>query len=79
MTWNVGRRLRLDGFLDAARVRDPGRGPRSRTYVGLGAALEAPLPAQAMAAVEWGYGFQARGRAGETGTHVVRVTAYKVF
>jgi hypothetical protein len=77
--WNAGRGLRLDAFLDAARVRDPGLGPRSRTYVGLGAALEAPLPSQALAAVEWGYGLQARGPAGETGAHVLRLTVYKLF
>ena len=50
VTWNAARRLRLDGFLDVARVRDPGRGPRSRTYIGVGAALEAPLPLRALAA-----------------------------
>jgi hypothetical protein len=79
VTWNAGRKVRLDGFLDGARVRDPGMGPGARTYVGLGAGLEAPLPLRALASVEWGYGFQARGRSGQTGTHVVRVTAYKVF
>jgi hypothetical protein len=79
VTWNAARKVRLDGFLDAARVRDPGIGPRSRTYVGLGAGLEAPLPMRALASLEWGYGFQARARSGQTGTHVVRVTAYKIF
>jgi hypothetical protein len=78
-TWDAGRGVRLDAFLDAARVRDPGRGPRSRTYVGVGAAVEAPLPAQALAAVEWGYGLQAPAQAGGAGTHVLRVTAYKMF
>jgi hypothetical protein len=79
LTWNAGKRVRLDGFLDAARVRDPGSGPRPRTYVGVGAGFEAPLPLQSLASVEWGYGVQARGQDGGTGTHVVRVTAYKVF
>jgi hypothetical protein len=79
VTCNAARHLRLDGFLDAARVRDPAFGPGSRTYVGAGAAPEAPLPLGALASVEWGYGFQARGRAGDVGTHVVRVTGYKVF
>jgi hypothetical protein len=79
VTQNAAGRLRLDGFIDTARVRDPGSGPRSRTYVGVGAGLEAPLPGHALASLEWGYGFQARGRAGDTGTHVVRVTAYKTF
>jgi len=79
LTCNAARKVRLDGFLDAARVRDPGIDPRSRTYVGVGAGLEAPLPLRALASVEWGYGFQARGRSGQQGAHVVRVTAYKVF
>jgi hypothetical protein len=79
VTWNAPGRVRLDGFLDVARVRDPGFGPRARTYTGAGAALEVPLPLRALASVEWGYGFQARGPAGEAGTHVVKVTAYKVF
>jgi len=79
LTWSAARKVRLDGFLDVARVRDPGFGPRPRTYVGAGAAVEAPLPLRALASLEWGYGFQARGPAGETGTHVVRLTAYKVF
>jgi hemolysin activation/secretion protein len=79
LTWNAARQVRLDGFLDMARVRDPGIHPRSRTYVGLGAGLEAPLPLRALGSVEWGYGFQARGRSGQGGTHVVRVTAYKIF
>ena len=34
---------------------------------------------QALAAVEWGYGFQGRGRSGQTGTQVLRITAYKTF
>jgi hypothetical protein len=79
LTWNAAGSVRLDAFLDAARVRDPGVGPRARTYVGAGAGLEAPLPLRALASIEWGYGFQGRGRSGEAGTHVVRVTAYKTF
>ena len=79
LTWNAARKIRLDGFLDGARVRDPGMGPGAGTYVGLGAGLEAPLPLRALASLEWGYGFQARGRSGQVGTHVVRVTAYKIF
>lgn len=79
LTWNAGKRVRLDGFVDAARVRDPGFGPRPRTYLGVGAGFEAPLPLRSLVSVEWGYGVQARGQDGGTGTHVVRVTAYKVF
>ena len=77
--WNAARGVRLDGFLDAARVRDAGFGPRSRGYVGAGAAVEVPLPRGALASVEWGYGFQARRTGGGTGAHVVKVTAYKIF
>jgi hypothetical protein len=79
VTWNAAPKVRLDAFLDAARVRDPGFGPRARSYVGAGAALELPLPRNALASVEWGYGFQARGLAGQSGTQVVKVTAYKIF
>ena len=33
LTWNAGKRLRLDGFVDAARVRDPGPVPgRGHTW-----------------------------------------------
>jgi hypothetical protein len=32
-----------------------------------------------LAAAEWGYGFEGRDREGGRGTHVFRVTAYKVF
>ena len=78
-SFNVGRTARLDGFLDAARVHDPGQGPRARGYVGAGAALQVPLPQGVLASVDWGYGFQARGAAGGTGAHVVKVTAFKVF
>lgn len=79
MTWTAGPRLRLDGFLDVALVRDPGLSRRPKGHTGLGAALEAPLPLGVLLTVEWGYGFQARDTNGERGTHVVRVTGYRVF
>jgi hypothetical protein len=79
LSWDAARGVRIDAFLDGARVRDPGVGPRSRNYLGAGAALEVPLPEGILAAVEWGYGFQARRTSGETGAHVVKVTAYKIF
>lgn len=79
VTWNAARGLRLDGFLDAARVRDAGFGPRSRSYFGAGAAVEVPLPFGAFASVDWGYGFQARRTGGGLGAQVVKVTAYRVF
>ncbi|HEY7511183.1 MAG TPA: sigma-E factor regulatory protein RseB domain-containing protein, partial [Vicinamibacteria bacterium] len=78
-TWNVASGVRLDVFADTAFARDPGFGPRLRRYPGVGAGLEAPLPWRVLAAAEWGYGFEGRDREGGRGTHVFRVTAYKVF
>jgi hypothetical protein len=37
------------------------------------------LPGRILLNVDWGFGFEARGRDGHRGTHVVRVTAYKVL
>jgi len=79
VTWNAARGLRLDGFLDAARVRDAGFGSRPRSYAGAGMAVEVPLPQGVLASVEWGYGFQARRTAGGTGAHVVKVMAFRTF
>jgi len=79
LSWNLGRTARLDGFLDAARVHDPGRGPHARGYVGMGAALQVPLPQGFLASMDWGYGFQARSASGGAGAHVLKVTAFKVF
>jgi len=78
-SWNAWRRLRLDGFLDGAFVRDPGFGSSEKGYVGAGAGLETALPKGLLLSVEWGYGFQARDREGNKGAHVFRVTAYKIF
>jgi undecaprenyl-diphosphatase len=78
-SWNAWRRLRLDGFADAAFVRDPGFGASEKAYLGTGAGLETALPYGFLLAVEWGYGFQARDRDGAQGAHVFRATAYKMF
>ncbi|HEY2946409.1 MAG TPA: phosphatase PAP2 family protein [Vicinamibacteria bacterium] len=79
VSWNAWRRLRLDGFLDGAFVRDPGFGPSEKGYAGAGAGLETALPKGLLIAFEWGYGFQARDREGNKGAHVFRATAYKLF
>jgi hypothetical protein len=78
-TWTVASGLRLDVFLDGAVVRDPTIGPGARGHVGTGAALEAALPGRVLLSVDWGFGFEARDREGRRGTHVVRLTAYKIL
>jgi hypothetical protein len=79
LTWRAWRGLRLQALADAARVRDAGYGFEARTLVGLGAGLDAALPWRSLLAVEWGYGPQGRDREGATGTHTIRLTAYRVF
>jgi hypothetical protein len=79
IAWSVSRFARLDGFIDAALVRDRGFGRSYRNYTGLGGALEAPAPFGLLTAVEWGYGFRGINADGSQGTHVIRVSAYKVF
>ena len=76
---SIGRVARLDLFADSAVVRDRGYGRRFRNYTGMGAALEAPAPFGLLAAVEWGYGFRGLDADGTRGTHVIRVSAYKMF
>ena len=71
--------LRLQGWADAARVRDAGFDGEARTLAGLGAGMEAALPFRTLLAVEWGFGLQGRDRDGNQGTHTVRITAYRVF
>jgi hypothetical protein len=78
-TWTAAPGVRLDAFADTALVRDPGFGSGLRSYSGVGAGVEAPLPWRTLLAAEWGYGFQGRDRTGAPGTHVFRVTAYKLF
>ena len=77
--WSISSRARVDGFLDTAVVRDRGFGTGYRNYTGTGAALEAPLPLGILGAVEWGYGFRGVNDDGSTGTHVIRVSVFKVF
>jgi hypothetical protein len=79
LTWSLSRFARLDSFLDSAVVRDRGYGRRYRNYTGIGAALEAPAPFGILAALEWGYGFRGLDADGTRGTHVIRVSAYKMF
>ena len=79
LAWSAARLMRLDGFADLAFVRDDGFGRGLTKFAGFGAALEAPAPFGTLAAVEWGYGPQGVNSDGRRGTHVVRVTGYKVF
>lgn len=79
LAWSMSRFARLDGFADTAVVRDRGFGTGYRNYTGVGAALEAPAPFGILASVEWGYGFRGVTADGGTGTHVIRVSAFKVF
>jgi hypothetical protein len=71
--------VRVQGLLDAARVRDAGYAFRPRTLVGVGAGLEAALPWRTLLAAEWGYGLQGRDANGRKGTQTLRLTAYRVF
>ena len=77
--WSAGRFVRLDGFVDSAYVRDRGFGQRYRNYTGVGAAVESPAPFGMLAALEWGYGFRGLDADGARGTHVIRVSVYKMF
>ena len=77
--WSPGRLLRVDGFADTAFVHDPGFSSGVSRFTGLGAALEGPAPFGTLVAVEWGYGLQGVNADGRRGTHVVRVSGYKVF
>lgn len=79
LAWSAAPRLRIDGFVDSAFVRDPGLGRNYQQFTGLGAAMETPAPFGTIVAGEWGYGIQGRTVDGTRGTHVFRVTAYKVF
>ena len=57
----------------------PGSVAACATTPGIGAAVEAPAPFGTLVAVEWGYGFRGVNADGRRGTHVVRVSGYKVF
>jgi hypothetical protein len=79
LAWHAGPRLRLDGFFDAALVQDRSASRRARGYAGIGAAVETALPFGLLGGVEWGFGFQGVNADGSQGTHVVRVTTFKIF
>jgi hypothetical protein len=75
----IARGVRGDLFADVAVVRDPTLGARARTFPGLGAAVQAALPAATSLTVEWGYGPRSRAARGGAGAHVFRLTAWKVL
>jgi hypothetical protein len=77
-TWTPASRVRLDAFGDLGVVRAPDDS-RARAFPGVGAALEMPAPRGWLASVEWGYGARGVNTDGTTGTHVIRVSGYKVF
>jgi len=79
LAWAAGRFVRIDGFLDSATVHDPGFGRGLRNYTGIGAAVEAPAPFGTLVAVEWGYGLRGVNADGSLGTHVIRISGFKVF
>jgi len=78
-TWTPGSRLRVDGFADAGVAREADAGSRVRAFPGVGAAIETPAPLGWLAAVEWGYGIKGVNTNGSVGTHVFRISGYKVF
>ena len=77
-TWTPASRVRLDAFGDLAVVRVP-EDVQARTLPGVGIALETPAPLGWLVSVEWGYGVKGVNTGGTTGTHVIRLTGYKVF
>jgi hypothetical protein len=77
-TWTPSPRVRLDGFGDLGIARAPDD-RQTHEYPGLGAAVEIPAPSGWLLAGEWGYGLRGVNANGTTGTHVVRVTGYKIF
>jgi hypothetical protein len=79
VAWAAAKAVRIDGFVDTAAVHDPSFSHGLRNYTGIGAALEAPAPFRTLLAVEWGYGLRGVNTDGSLGTHVVRLTGYKVF
>ena len=77
-TWTPTAHVRLDGFGDLGFARGPDD-RRGRVYPGLGAAVEAPAPFGWLVAAEWGYGPRGVNTNGTLGTHVIRITGYKMF
>ena len=75
-----GKSVRLDGFADtAARARSRHSARGLRNFTGFGAAVEAPAPFGSLLAIEWGFGLQGIDTDGRRGTHVLRISGYKVF
>lgn len=79
LAWSAAGRLRLDAFADSALVHDPGFGDRLQRFTGVGMAVEVPAPFGTLLSAEWGYGLQGRRANGGQGTHVLRLTAYRLF
>ena len=79
VAWAAAKAVRIDAFADTAAVHDPGFSQGLRNYTGFGTALEAPAPFRTLLALEWGYGLRGVNTDGSQGTHVVRLTGYKVF
>lgn len=79
VAWAAAKAVRIDAFADTAAVHDPGFSQGLRNYTGFGTALEAPAPFRTLLALEWGYGLRGVNNDGSQGTHVVRLTGYKVF
>jgi hypothetical protein len=77
--WSAASRVRIDAFADSALVHDPGFGSGFRSFTGIGMAIEAPAPFGTLVATEWGFGIQGRRTDGRRGTHVFKISAYKVF
>lgn len=78
-SWSPLPLARFDAFADLAFVRDRGFDDGISRFPGFGVALEAPAPFGILAAAEWGYGVEGINSDGRRGTHVVRLSAYKVF
>src|SRR4029453_8577774 len=79
VAWSPGRFLRIDGFADGAVLRARVFARGGSRFAGIGAAVEAPAPFGTLVAAEWGYGVQGVDSKGGRGTHVVRISGYKVF
>jgi hypothetical protein len=77
-TWTPSRHVRVDGFADLGMARQSDD-DRVRAFPGLGSAIEIPAPFGWLTAVEWGYGIRGVNTNGTTGTHVFRISGYKVF
>jgi hypothetical protein len=79
ISWRSTRGRQVGLLGDLATVQGSGLGPGLVTLPGLGLTLNLAVPGRWLLAGEWGYGFEGRDRAGRRGTHVVKLTAYRVF